>query len=55
MFSKVILLNVKQPLSIMRNQNTLGITVIQSDSGGLVEDTKALGIMMLKELGKITR
>jgi len=39
----------------MRNQTTLSITVFETDTGRLVEDTKALGIMMLKELGKITR
>lgn len=32
----------------MRNQNTLGLTVFQTDSGGQVEDTKALGIMYVE-------
>ena len=29
-------------------------TVPETDTGGLVEHTKALEIMMLKELGKLT-
>jgi len=47
---------IELPFRISVFTKTTGTTVIyrtQTDTGGLVEYTKVLGITMLKELGKI--
>lgn len=49
----VILIFYYFPLDVLRLEISLLYTVLQTDTGGLVEYTKTNGRTMLKELGKL--